>query len=175
MEHRIRMRAIALAVGRGCITCALGHELPATKLVAVDISASALEVCRKNVAINRLNSRVICMQADASSSPPLGIGQFDMIVSNPPYIPSAEILKLDASVRDYEPIWALDGGADGLRFYKAIIKYWKSLLRPGAFLLFEVGEHQAENVLEMLLDAGFASAESRKDTLGTERVVIGQM
>lgn len=173
--HKMDARILDLCCGSGCITCALGHELPATKLVAVDISASALEVCRKNVAMNRLNSRVICMQADASSSPPLGIGQFDMIVSNPPYIPSAEILKLDASVRDYEPIWALDGGADGLRFYKAIIKYWKSLLRPGAFLLFEVGEHQAENVLEMLLDAGFASAESRKDTLGTERVVIGQM
>ena len=173
--HKMDARILDLCCGSGCITCALGHELPATKLVAVDISASALEVCRKNVAMNRLNSRVICMQADASSSPPLGIGQFDMIVSNPPYIPSAEILKLDASVRDYEPIWALDGGADGLRFYKAIIKYWKSLLRPGAFLLFEVGEHQAENVLEMLLDAGFASADSRKDTLGTERVVIGQM
>lgn len=173
--HKMDARILDLCCGSGCITCALGHELPATKLVAVDISASALEVCRKNVAMNRLNSRVICMQADASSSPPLGIGQFDMIVSNPPYIPSAEILKLDASVRDYEPIWALDGGADGLRFYKAIIKYWKSLLRPGAFLLFEVGEHQAENVLEMLLDAGFASAESRKDTLGTERVIIGQM
>ena len=173
--HKMDARILDLCCGSGCITCALGHELPATKLVAVDISASALEVCRKNVTMNRLNSRVICMQADASSSPPLGIGQFDMIVSNPPYIPSAEILKLDASVRDYEPIWALDGGADGLRFYKAIIKYWKSLLRPGAFLLFEVGEHQAENVLEMLLDAGFASAESRKDTLGTERVIIGQM
>lgn len=173
--HKMDARILDLCCGSGCITCALGHELPATKLVAVDISASALEVCRKNVAMNRLNSRVICMQADASSSPPLGIGQFDMIVSNPPYIPSAEILKLDASVRDYEPIWALDGGSDGLRFYKAIIKYWKSLLRPGAFLLFEVGEHQAENVLEMLLDAGFASAESRKDTLGTERVIIGQM
>ena len=173
--HKMDARILDLCCGSGCITCALGHELPATKLVAVDISASALEVCRKNVAMNRLNSRVICMQADASSSPPLGIGQFDMIVSNPPYIPSAEILKLDASVRDYEPIWALDGGSDGLRFYKAIIKYWKSLLRPGAFLLFEVGEHQAENVLEMLLDASFASADSRKDTLGTERVVISQM
>ena len=168
-------RILDLCAGSGCITCALGHELPATKLVAVDISASALEICRKNIALNRLNGRVICMQADATVSPPLGLGQFDLIVSNPPYIASGEILSLDSSVRDYEPIWALDGGEDGLRFYKSILKYWKSLLRPGGYLLFEVGEGQAEEVREMVLAAGFAAADTRKDTLGVERVVIGKM
>ncbi len=173
--HKMDARILDLCCGSGCISCALGHELPATKLVAVDISASALEICRKNLAQNRLSSRVICMQADAMSSPPLGIGQFDMIVSNPPYIPSAEIMTLDSSVRDYEPIWALDGGEDGLRFYKAIIKYWKSLLRPGGFLLFEVGEGQAEAVKEMILSAGFSRAETRKDSIGVDRVVIGKM
>ena len=164
-----------LCCGSGCITCAIGHELPATKLVAVDLSASALEVCRQNIAKNRLSSRVICMQADATSSPPLGIGSFDVIVSNPPYIESAEIAKLDRSVRDYEPIWALDGGEDGLRFYKGIIKYWKSLLRPGGCLMFEVGEGQASAVCEMLMAAGFASAQTRRDTQIIDRVVIGKM
>lgn len=173
--HKMDAKILDLCCGSGCITCALGHELPATRLVAVDISASALEVCRKNINANRLSSRVICIQADATSSPPLGIGQFDMIVSNPPYIPSAEIMELDSSVRDYEPIWALDGGVDGLRFYKAIIKYWKSLLRPGGFLLFEVGEGQAEPVTEMLLSAGFSFADSRRDSIGVDRVVIGKM
>ena len=168
-------RILDLCAGSGCITCALGHELPATKLVAVDISASALEICRKNVALNRLSSRVISIQADATASPPLGIGQFDMIVSNPPYIESGEIMALDGSVRDYEPIWALDGGEDGLRFYKSIIKYWKSVLRPGGWLLFEVGEGQAEAVKEMLLAGGFELAETRKDTLNIDRVVLGRM
>lgn len=168
-------RVLDLCCGSGCITCAVGHELPATKLVAVDLSASALEVCRQNIAKNRLNSRVICMQADATSSPPLGIGSFDVIVSNPPYIESAEIAKLDRSVRDYEPVWALDGGEDGLRFYKGIIKYWKSLLRPGGCLMFEVGEGQASTVCEMLMAAGFASAQTRKDTQMIDRVVIGKM
>lgn len=168
-------RILDLCTGSGCITCALGHELPATKLVAVDISASALEICRKNVALNRLSSRVICIQADATASPPLGIGQFDLIVSNPPYIESGEIISLDGSVRDYEPIWALDGGEDGLRFYKSIIKYWKSVLRPGGWLLFEVGEGQAETVKEMLLAGGFETAETRKDTLNIDRVVLGRM
>ncbi len=173
--HKMDARVLDLCCGSGCISCALGHELPASKLVAVDISASALEVCRKNIALNRLSTRIITMQADASFSPPLGIGQFDMLVSHPPYIASAEILSLDPSVRDYEPVWALDGGESGLRFYKSIIKYWKSVLRPGGYLLFEVGEGQAEAVKDMLLSAGFAAADTRTDTQGVERVVIGKM
>ena len=168
-------RILDLCCGSGCITCAIGHELPATRLVAVDISASALEICRKNIATNRLSSRAICVQADATVSPPLSMGQFDMIISNPPYIASDEIMTLDPSVRDFEPIWALDGGPDGLKFYKAIIKYWKALLRSGGALLFEVGEDQAEPVKEMLLAGGFRSVSTRLDTLGVERVVIGIM
>ena len=168
-------RILDLCCGSGCIACALGHELPASKLVAVDISASALEVSRSNIASNRLSSLVLCMQADALASPPLGIGQFDMIVSNPPYIPSAEIITLDASVRDFEPIWALDGGEDGLKFYKSIIKYWKSLLHPGGYLVFEVGEDQAAAVKEMLLSGGFTGSWTHKDSAGVERVVVGQM
>ena len=82
--YKMDARVLDLCCGSGCITCAIGHELPATRLVAVDLSASALEVCRSNVALNRLSSRVICMQADATASPPLGIGIFDVIVSNPP-------------------------------------------------------------------------------------------
>ena len=173
--RKMDARILDLCCGSGCIACAIAHEMPATRLVAVDISADALEICRRNVAINRLLSRVICMQADATASPPLSIGTFDMIVSNPPYIASDEIITLDSSVRDYEPIWALDGGKDGLRFYKGILKYWKSLLRPGGYILFEVGETQAQDVYDMVLAAGFASAELRKDTQGIDRVVIGRM
>ena len=173
--RKMDARILDLCCGSGCISCALGHELPAAKLVAVDISASALEICRKNIALNRLSTRVITMQADAANSPPLGIGQFDMLVSNPPYIASNEILALDLSVRDFEPVWALDGGENGLRFYKSIIKYWKSVLRPGGYLLFEVGEGQADDVKDMLLAGGFESADTRKDTLSVERVVLGRM
>ncbi len=173
--RKMDARILDLCCGSGCISCALGHELPASKLVAVDISASALEICRKNISLNRLTTRVLTMQADATFSPPLGIGQFDMLVSNPPYIASDEILTLDNSVRDYEPVWALDGGENGLRFYKSIIKFWKSVLRPGGYLLFEVGEGQAEAVKEMLLAGGFDSAETRQDTLGVDRVVFGRL
>ena len=173
--YKMDARVLDLCCGSGCITCAIGHELPATKLVAIDLSATALEVARQNFARCRLASRVISLQADATVSPPLGLGSFDVIVSNPPYIPSAEIQTLDRSVRDYEPVWALDGGEDGLKFYKAIIKYWKSILRPGGFLVFEVGEGQAEAVSEMLMSAGFTRTATRKDTQGIDRVVIGKM
>lgn len=173
--RKMDARILDLCCGSGCITCAVGHELPATRLVAVDISASALEIARKNIAANRLSSRAICMQADATASPPLSMGQFDMIISNPPYIRSSDLKKLDRSVRDFEPAWALDGGKDGLKFYKSIIKYWKALIRPGGYLLFEVGEGQAESVKEMLLTGGFRSVGSKFDTLGVERVIVGKM
>ncbi len=173
--RNMNARILDLCCGSGCIACAIGHEMPATKLVCIDISATALEVCRKNLSQNRLTGRAICLQADATASPPMGIGQFDMIVANPPYVASGEIMTLDASVRDFEPIWALDGGEDGLKFYKAIIKYWKHLLPSGGMLLFEVGEGQAEPVCEMLQSAGFRSAATKRDTLGVERVVLGIM
>ena len=173
--RKMDARILDLCCGSGCISCAIGHELPATKLVCVDISATALEICRKNLAQNRLTGRAICMQADATCSPPMSIGQFDLIVANPPYIASDEIIALDTSVRDYEPIWALDGGPDGLKFYKSIIKYWKSLLPQGGMPLFEVGAGQSEAVSEMLLTGGFRTAATKRDTLGVERVVLGVM
>ena len=175
MGKKMNARILDLCCGSGCITCALAHELPASRLMAIDISANALEVCRQNLAANRISSRVICMQTDVLSAPPLGIGEFDMIVANPPYIPSSEINSLDPSVRDYEPVWALDGGEDGLKFYKGIIKYWKALLPVGGYLVFEVGEGQAEPVREMLYSAGFDETGTKKDTLSIERVVYGKM
>lgn len=171
--YKMDAKVLDLCCGSGCITCAVGHELPATKLTAVDISPSALAVCRKNIALNRLSARAICMQADALSSPPMSIGRFDMIISNPPYIATGEIDTLDSSVKDHEPLWALDGGEDGLRFYKSIIKHWKSTLNPLGMLLFEVGEGQAAAVSDMLSAASFRSVYTRKDTLGVDRVVVG--
>lgn len=167
-------RVLDLCCGSGCIACAIAHELPAARVVAADISPSALEVCRKNIKDNKLNSRIIPMNADATTWPPMSIGSFDVIVSNPPYIPSFELIELDCSVRDYEPMTALDGGEDGLDFYRAIIKYWTITMRPNGLMMFEVGEGQADEVKMMLLKAGFVSVEGRNDTLGFERVVIGK-
>ena len=173
--RKMDARVLDLCCGSGCIACAIGHELPAARIVAVDLSARALEVARKNIALNRLSSRAICLQADATANPPMSMGQFDLVVCNPPYIKTSELRKLDPSVREYEPSWALDGGKDGLKFYKSIIKFWKAVIRPGGYILFEVGEGQAESVKDMLLTGGFRSVGSKFDTLGVERVVIGLM
>lgn len=170
----MKARVLDLCCGSGCIACAISKEMPASRLVAADISVPALEVCRKNIKNNKLSARVITMNADAATWPPMSIGSFDLIVSNPPYIASAELMGLDGSVRDYEPLGALDGGEDGLDFYRAIIKYWTITLRPDARIMFEVGEGQADAVKKMLLNAGYVSVSSKFDTLGVERVVIGQ-
>ena len=99
------------------------------------------------------------------------IGSFDLLVSNPPYIPTIEILELEGSVRDYEPIWALDGGEDGLDFYREIFSRWLSVIRPGGEIMVEVGEDQALKVEELMRLSGLYDVESVRDTRGVLRVV----
>jgi len=170
----MKVRGLDLCCGSGCIACAVAHEMPASRFVAIDNSEAALEVCRKNIADNKLSSRIITMNADAAGWPPVGIGGFDLILSNPPYIESGKLIELDSSVRDHEPLSALDGGEDGLDFYRAIIKHWTVTLRPSGMIMFEVGEGQAESVRAMLFDAGYVGVRTKLDTLGVERVVIGR-
>ena len=167
-------RILDLCCGSGCISLALASLFPAVKIVDIDISAAALENARKNISALGFSSKIICMQSDALSSPPMGIGMFDIIVSNPPYVPTAEIDSLSASVKDFEPVHALDGGSDGLKFYRSIIKYWKSQLKSGGYIIFEVGENQCDDVCSMLTSAGFSETDFRYDTAGIKRVVIGK-
>ena len=104
--RKMNARILDLCSGSGCIGCALAHELPAARVVMVDISDEALTVSKENLRRNHQN-RTICLKADALEKPPMGIGTFDLIVSNPPYVASMDILTLDSSVRDYEPLGAL--------------------------------------------------------------------
>ena len=164
-------RVLDLCSGSGCIGCAIADALPQCQVVLADISPEAIELSRRNVARNGLAGRVSYMLTDATKAPPVMSGRFDIIVSNPPYIPSFEILTLDASVRDYEPIWALDGGEDGLDFYRSIVENWLPSLRLGGALMFEVGEEQAGPVKEIMRAHGMRDAVSVLDTRGVERVV----
>ena len=163
-----------LCCGSGCIGCALATRMPSARVVLGDISPEALSVARKNVALHKLRARCVCLDADAFSPPPIRMEGYDMLVSNPPYIPAGEIPTLDPSVRDWEPIMALDGGEDGLDFYRAILKNWKSVLRDGGTVIFEVGEGQADPVRALMEEAGFDRTGAVKDTAGTERVVFAQ-
>ncbi|MBS1401876.1 MAG: peptide chain release factor N(5)-glutamine methyltransferase [Oscillospiraceae bacterium] len=172
--RKMDARILDLCSGSGCIGCAISHELPAARLVMVDISDRALEISKQNLRLNRQN-RTICLKADALAKPPMSIGTFDLIVSNPPYVPSFEILTLDSSVRDYEPLGALDGGEDGLMFYRAIVRHWTQILRPGGWLMFEVGEDQADAVMALMTEEKYTDVTALEDTAGIRRVVVGRI
>ena len=134
---------------------------------------AALKQSRINVNRHSMTRSVTCIDADALGVPPMLLGRFDMIVCNPPYIPSKAIKKLDHSVKDYEPRRALDGGDDGLRFYRNIAERWKVILKEGGALLFECGAGQADNVKLIMSANGFIDITVTKDTLGIDRVVCG--
>jgi release factor glutamine methyltransferase len=108
-------------------------------------------------------------------TPPALLGTFDMIVCNPPYIPRNDLKALDKSVHAYEPIEALDGGPDGLYFYRAIPTNWTILLKHGGVLLFECGIGQAADIMDIMTDAGFKDISIHRDTNEIERVVIGYL
>lgn len=166
-------RVLDLCAGSGCVGLAVAANVPACRVVLADMSEEALKVCKQNVRRNELNARVTCVQANAMEKPSPSLWDFDVIVSNPPYIPTGEIPQLDVSVRDYEPYMALDGGADGLDFYRAIAEQWRTALRLGGSMLFEVGETQAPEVELILGKNGFEQIETYQDTAGIWRVVEG--
>ena len=171
---KMNARILDLCCGSGCVGCALGKLLPAARLTLVDVSRDALAVARKNVILNRLSARAVCLPADVLSPPPLRLGNFDLIVCNPPYVPTAELETLDPSVRDWEPAMALDGGGDGLKFYRAVLKDWLSVLSDGGRVMFEVGEEQSLPVQELMFHAELRGIGAVRDTAGTERVVYGR-
>lgn len=173
--RKMDARVLDLCAGSGCIGCAIASELPASRVVLADISAEALAVAKQNVLKNRLNPRVTCVEADALLPPPPVLGSFELLVCNPPYIPSDEIAGLDKSVKDFEPISALDGGADGLDFYRAVLPKWKSVVRKGGLMAFEVGENEAGPVMELMKKNGLTNVGSVNDTNGVERVVCGNV
>lgn len=170
-----RARILDLCAGGGCVGLALARTLPKSRAVLLDNSEKALAVAAKNIELLKLESRAECVLADVRSDPPAGLGSFDLIVANPPYIRSVELKTLDASVRDYEPMSALDGGADGLEFYRAILDHWIIALRQSGHLLFEVGEDQAKAVTLLMRRAGLRSIGAAKDTLSVDRVVFGRL
>ena len=171
---RLDARVLDLCSGTGCIGCAIAAELPRVRVVLADVSAAAMDISRRNVERNGLGGRVSFLPADVMKLPPLMTGSFDLVVSNPPYIPTVEIMTLDPSVRDYEPVWALDGGEDGLDFYRAILKNWALVIRQGGELMFEVGEDQAERVKDLMRMAGLREARSFPDTQNIQRVVAAK-
>ena len=168
-------RVLDLCAGSGCIGLALAAHAPAVRVVLGEYSDAALKICRQNIRRNGLSGRVVPIQVDALARPERALGEFQCIVSNPPYIPRADIETLDGSVKDYEPHMALDGGEDGLDFYRSIAQQWKDALLPGGRLYFEVGIGQADDVLRIMRKEGFGDIQIVKDLAGIPRVVFGTL
>ena len=168
-------RVLDLCCGSGCIGLAMAHELPDSRVVMLDLSRKALDVTRRNIRSNGLSARAVCMEADALIPPSDNLGSFDLILSNPPYIATEEIETLDSSVKDFEPRSALDGGEDGLVFYRFIAEEWRRALRTGGWMVFEVGETQAGDVMKIMRLAGYKNVDCVKDSAGHQRVVYGKV
>lgn len=168
-------RVLDLCAGSGCIGLAVASQLPEARVVLGEYSDAALRICRQNIRRNGLSGHVVPMQVNALEKPERALGEFQCIISNPPYIPKADIDGLDVSVKDYEPHLALDGGEDGLDFYRAIAEKWKEALAPGGRLYFEVGIGQADSVLRIMRSQGFGDIQIIKDLHDIPRVVFGTL
>ena len=158
-----------IGTGSGCIAIALAKRLPKAQVTAVDLSPEALAVACHNA--EQHAAQVEFLQG--SFFEPLAGRRFELIVSNPPYITTADLAGLQPEVRDYEPKLALDGGPDGLDAYRVIIAQAADHLQPGGWLWLEVGAGQAADVAALLAQAGFGGIITATDPGGIERVVGG--
>ena len=170
-----KCRVLDLCAGSGCVGLAIAANVPEARVLLGEISEPAVRVCRQNIRRNNLTGQVSVMVLDAMTPPPRSLGEFQCIVSNPPYIPRADMETLDHSVKDFEPHLALCGGEDGYDFYTAIIRRWKDVLVVGGRLYFEVGIGQADTVLRMMRAQGFGDINVVQDDQGIPRVVYGTL
>lgn len=170
------MRILDLCTGSGCILLSLLHYSNDCTGVGVDLSAEALAVARENyerLRIERPEMEALFLEGDLFAALSTEGGRFDIIVSNPPYIETDVMSTLMPEVREHEPRIALDGGADGLVFYRRIAQEAGRHLNGGGMLFFEIGCGQADAVREIMEEAGFREIQVVKDFAGLDRVVYG--
>ena len=167
-------RVLDIGTGTGCIACSIANEREDAIVIATDLSAQAVTLARRNVEALGLGGRVDVVECDLATSVPRELeGTFDVLVSNPPYIPSGVVPTLPVEVQGFEPGLALDGGADGLDVFRRILFEAPRLLAPGGLLcveLFEANVHQAADLVRQ--QEGWASAEVRQDLTHRPRVLV---
>lgn len=163
-----------LGTGTGCILLSLLHERADARGVGADISANAVALAGKNAARLGLAERAVFVRSDWFAELTAQDEGFDLVTSNPPYIPAPHIAGLMPDVRDYEPLSALEGGDDGLDAYRIITEQAPAYMKPGGYLAVEVGIGQSDDVRALFEAAGLRKVMARKDLSGVERVIIGK-
>jgi len=162
-----------LCTGSGCIAIAIAAKCPNAKIAASDISTAALAVARENATKNQVSDRIEFLAGDAFAALENStLRRFDLIVSNPPYIPSAEIATLDPEVRDFDPGQALDGGADGLDFYRRLATSAAAFLKPEGKMMLEFGDGQAEAIKKILEAEKWIVEAVKEDYSQRARILI---
>lgn len=163
--------ALDFGTGSGCLAIALAAKFPAAQVVALDISEAALAAARANAAQNQVAERIQFFCGDGFAALPEGT-LFDLIVSNPPYIPTAEIATLQPEVRDFDPRGALDGGADGLDFYRRLAREAREFLRPGGKIMLEFGDGQAPDIRALFENQKWIVEAVKDDYSQRARILI---
>ncbi len=163
------MKVLDLCTGSGCVLISVLKNAPELTGMGSDISKTALLVAKENAKLHEVDAEWVRSDLFDNITE-----TFDVIMANPPYIPTGEILSLMPEVRDFEPENALDGGADGLDFYRKITEQVKGYLNPGGYVYMEIGYDQGEAVSELMRNAGFTEVEVIKDLARNDRVVKGK-
>ena len=174
LKNHPNPKILDIGTGSGIIAITLAHELPQARIFSIDISKTALELATRNARLNNVSQRVHLIQSTLLT--PLAPNtQFDAIVSNPPYIPTKDILDLEPEVQNFDPHLALDGGSDGLDFYRKIIPQSQAHLKPLGFIALEMGHNQAEAIAHLVTQCGtFGPAQCYQDLSGHTRVLMAQ-
>jgi release factor glutamine methyltransferase len=165
-------RIVDVGAGSGAIAVALACKLPDARITTIDLSAPALAVARKNAELNGVSARIRFLEGDLLA--PVAGEQFEMVVSNPPYVPTADRATLSVEVRDYEPEMALFAGDDGLEVYHRLIPAAFDALIPGGYLILEIGYGQSHALIELLATSGFRRIEFVPDLQGIPRVACAR-
>ena len=170
LSKEVAPRALDVGTGSGCLAISIAVACPCARIDALDISADALVLARKNTVRHQVTERILYMEGDGRESLPGG--PYHIIISNPPYIPTGDLLGLQPEVRDHDPRLALDGGPDGLEFFRALAVNSAASLCPSGQLLLEVGDGQASAVGELFTNCDWRIELILEDLAGIPRIVI---
>ena len=173
-KNKGNINILDIGTGSGAITVSLAKYLDNANITSVDISEIALEIGKINAVNNKVDSKINFVKSDLFTNIDKNM-KFDIIVSNPPYIKREVIETLDKQVKDFEPYNALEGGIDGLDFYRAITMQAKDYLKKDGILAYEVGHDQSEDVSKLMYKYGYTNIYTRKDLQQIDRVVIGSI